>query len=174
MRLLQVIHHFDLRTFDWCLRRKHRQMLVEASRWVSKSADGYLYALFALTALLFQQWALFSALFIGFFIERVVYFFAKNQLKRNRPQQAIPGYISVIQPSDRFSFPSGHTSAAFLMLAIVDAFFPTAGLVLLFWAMSVGVSRVLLGVHFPTDTVAGAVMGYSIGHLAIYFLNIAA
>lgn len=167
MKLLNAIHSLDLWTFDWCLKRKHREGIVTMSRWVSRSADGYLYLLAGIIFILAQQWAITKALATGFVIERISYFILKNKLKRNRPQQAIPGFQSVIQPADQFSFPSGHTSAAFLMMGIISAFFPVLLWALLVWAVWVGVSRVMLGVHFPTDIVAGALLGFGISQLSL-------
>ena len=106
-----------------------------------------------------EIWPLVQLLAIGFAIERLVYFVCKKSFKRNRPPEAIPGYNSVIEPSDKFSFPSGHTSAAFLVTCAVVSVYPSAAFLLYPWAICVGVARVMLGVHFPTDTVAGALMG---------------
>ena len=167
MKLFNVLHSLDLWTFDWCLKRKHRQFFVKLSHWISRSADGYLYIIAALLFALFNQWEIVKVLFTGFSVERILYFILKNKLRRNRPQQAIPGYQSVIQPSDQFSFPSGHTSAAFLVMGIISAFYPVLGIPLLIWAIWVGISRVMLGVHFPTDSVAGAILGYTISQCCL-------
>jgi undecaprenyl-diphosphatase len=107
-------------------------------------------------------------------LERPLYFILKNGLKRSRPAQIIPGFNSIIIPSDHFSFPSGHTSGAFIFataitLSLADAS-STFGInaetllisTLYSWAVMVGVSRVMLGVHFPGDTLAGATLGTSI------------
>lgn len=170
LRLLQAIHVFDVRAFGWCLKLKHREMMIQVSRWISSSANGHLYFFAGFLSLVLQHWQLAAVIATGFFTERSLYFILKNKLKRNRPQQAIPGYQSVIQPSDQFSFPSGHTSAAFLFTGIFGAFYPVLGLSLLPWAIAVGLSRVFLGVHFPTDTVAGAIMGYTIAQLSLSFV----
>lgn len=162
MRLLEHIHSFDLLTFNWFLRRKHRHILVELSRWVSRSADGYLYLFAAVLVCLFGRWDILQLLAVAFGLERIAYFVLKNRLRRNRPPQAIPGYQSVIQPADQFSFPSGHTSAAFLVATIAISYSSLFLPLLFVWAPLVGFSRVMLGVHFPTDTVAGAVLGCSI------------
>lgn len=168
MKLLRTIHSVDLQTFDWCLQRKHRLLFITLSRWVSRTADGHLYGIAAVFFGLIGLWNIVNILFIGFLIERSLYFFLKNKLKRNRPQQAIPGFQSVIQPSDQFSFPSGHTSAAFLTLGITSAFYPSLSIPLLAWATWVGISRVMLGVHFPTDIVAGALLGYGISLFCLH------
>ena len=167
MKLLQVIHLFDLRTFDWCLRRKHRDALITIARVISHTADGYLYLALAAVLAIIGQLELLTVLFVGFTIERIAYFFLKNRLKRNRPPQAIPGFKSVIEPSDQFSFPSGHTSAAFLFAVTISTAAPSLAPLLFIWAVMVGFARVILGVHFPTDTVAGALLGSSIAWFAL-------
>ncbi len=172
MRLLHIIHLLDLRTFDWCLRRRHRQLFVDCSRWISRSADGHFYILSFIVATATQQWLLSGIIAAGFSLERPLYFALKNQLRRHRPQQIIAGYRSVVEPADQFSFPSGHTSAAFLFAGIVSAFFPAASPLILCWAIAVGLSRIILGVHFPTDTVAGAFMGYAISQLCLHIAGL--
>jgi undecaprenyl-diphosphatase len=170
MKLLSAIDFFDHQMFYWCLQRKHREAMITAGRWISRSADGHLYAVALLLAIALTQWRLVQVLLMGFIIERVVYFILKNCLKRRRPQQAIPSFTSVVQPSDQFSFPSGHTSAAFFVLSVSAIFSPVLFNLLCLWAICVGASRVVLGVHFPTDVFAGAALGYGVGTCVIYFL----
>jgi undecaprenyl-diphosphatase len=101
---------------------------------------------------------LLYCLLLGFTLERPLYLVLKNVCRRDRPEATlkIPSFII---PSDRFSFPSGHTSAAFLVATLVSAFYPALAPLLFSWAIMVGMARVILGVHFPTDTLIGAVMG---------------
>ena len=172
VKLLEAIHWIDLCTFHWCLKRKHRDCLIDISWWISRTADGHLYAIVGIIAMAFGQWPLVQVLILGFVLERSSYFILKNKLKRNRPPQAIPGFQSVIQPSDQFSFPSGHTSAAFLMAGILGTVFPLMIIPLAIWAVWVGISRVMLGVHFPTDSVAGAALGFTISQLCLSLMEL--
>ena len=167
MRLLQNIHNLDVQTFGWCLRRKNREIVVWLSRGISYTANGPFYVLAGLLFMLAEHWPLVQLLGLGFLLERTLYFIFKNAFKRNRPPEAIPGYTSVIKPSDKFSFPSGHTSAAFLVAVAVSWAFPMMAWALFPWAIGVGVARVMLGVHFPTDTIAGALLGSSLCLLLI-------
>jgi len=100
---------------------------------------------------------------LAFAIERIAYYVLKKNLKRRRPPAAIPGFKSLITPSDEFSFPSGHTSGAFLFTTLCVLWFGTVALPLYIWASLVGFSRVLLGVHFPGDILAGATIGTGVG-----------
>jgi undecaprenyl-diphosphatase len=170
MKFLQTIHGIDLRTFHWCLQCKYRKPIIGLYRWVSSSADGHLYLLINLLCVMLEQWLAIKVFVLGFFIERSSYFVLKNRLKRNRPQQAIPGFSSVIQASDQFSFPSGHTSAAFLTTGVLAYFYPLFLIPVLIWAINVGISRIILGVHFPSDTIAGAVLGFGISQYSLYLL----
>ncbi len=159
MRLLEALHHYDLTTFDWCLRRKRLEAFTKIARSLSRTADGHLYILAMLCFVVLSESAWALALLAAFLIERPLYMTLKAHFRRNRPPQAIPGFKSVIQPSDQFSFPSGHTSAAFLFATFANTLLPGIGWLLYPWAIGVGMSRVVLGVHFPTDTMAGALLG---------------
>lgn len=162
MKILENIQSYDIHTFNWCLSLKNRNQMVCAAQWVSKTADGHLYIIIGLALLMQQKYDLLLLMATAFSLERCVYFVLKNSCRRKRPPQALPNYKSVIEPSDQFSFPSGHTSAAFLTATLISVLTSASPAALFCWSGSVGVSRVLLGVHFPTDTIAGAALGMSL------------
>ncbi len=140
---------------------------MQMARHVSHTGNGHLYPLVPLALLVagFEQPLQFLKLaLLAFGIERVIYLFAKNWFKRKRPANVLQNYNSVIIASDEFSFPSGHSSAAFLMVTLLVMFYGPVFGVLYIWSALVAVSRVILGVHFPTDILVGSVMGFTIAY----------
>lgn len=164
MKIIDGLQTTDVRLFFWV--QQFQPLLVRLCRHLSRTADGLLYAVIP-----FLYWAAVPAEGLAFVllvakafaIERPLYYCLKKTCKRRRPPAAIPGFSSVITASDEFSFPSGHTCGAFLFTTLLCLAFGFWFAPLFVWASMVGLSRVVLGVHFPTDTLVGAVMGIAIG-----------
>jgi|GEM_PF-6987735 len=122
MYILQQLANYDQRIFLWCASLCRSRNLPGYTRIISHSGDGYLQVLMPLLiiaivghdALPFLKLIVFS-----FAIERSLYWLLKNNLKRKRPEAALPTFKATISASDEFSFPSGHTSAAFLLAILV-------------------------------------------------------
>ena len=170
--LLIGIHNLDVTMFLWMMKRKHLALWAKLCRALSHTADGYGYPVLALCLWLWGgvQGALFAlTLALTFALERPLYLVLKRGLKRNRPAAALPDFKSFIIPSDQFSFPSGHTSGAFATATALLLFYPQVAPLAYAWASLVGLSRVTLGVHFPTDTLAGATMGTSLAAVASFW-----
>jgi undecaprenyl-diphosphatase len=130
--------------------------------WVSHTGNGYYYPVIPAVLLFVEPliaWTFFLAALFAFGIELPLYKLLKNRIKRDRPCEKLASIYQRISPSDRFSFPSGHTAAAFVVATLLGYFFPVIALPLFAWAFLVGFSRIYLGVHYPSDILAGIVIG---------------
>ncbi len=85
----------------------------------------------------------------------------KHLIKRDRPFVKYPGYIVNKVEEDGYSFPSNHTGGAFALATSLSLEYPKWYIIApsYLWASAVGFSRLQLGVHYPSDVVAGAVIG---------------
>ena len=175
MQILTALQQADLRLFSWLFRSGDRHLLIAPARALSHSGDGYLHAAIPLLLLLMGSNLLgdfVQVLLLALAMERPLYWVLKNSLKRRRPHDLLPGLRSLITASDQFSFPSGHSSGAFLLATAASVVYGAAAAGLFVWACAVALSRVLLGVHFPGDLIAGAVMGSTLALLAAQLLGI--
>lgn len=87
----------------------------------------------------------------------------KRAAGRRRPCALEPHCWSTLLPPDQFSFPSGHTITAFAVSLPVIQQYPDAAAGLYFLSASIAFSRILLGMHFLSDVVAGAILGAGLG-----------
>jgi membrane-associated phospholipid phosphatase len=96
----------------------------------------------------------------AFVLSTVVTTATKNIVKRNRPFVDYP-FIVKRDEGGSYSFPSGHTSAAFTTATSLCLLFPKWYVIVpsYLWASTVAYGRLYLGVHYPTDVLAGAVVG---------------
>ena len=90
----------------------------------------------------------------------------KRSLGRARPDVSIAGFEPLAANPDRFSFPSGHTAAAFAVAVAFAGEPGCLGPLALLLATGIGLSRVYLGAHYPLDVAAGGILGVFAGLVA--------
>jgi undecaprenyl-diphosphatase len=139
-----------------------------APKWIrlwalaaTRAGDGWLWGLIGIAILLFGKEgrlataAAGSAVLVG----AALFVSLKRVSGRKRPCEIEPHCWATLLPPDQFSFPSGHTITAFAVSVTLGLFYPLLLPFLLFCAVSIALSRVLLGMHFFSDVLAGAALG---------------
>lgn len=165
-------------TLDFITRRDHRLMLRvnnwHAPYWVqvwmigaTRGGDGWLWL--ALTAaILFcggpERWAAIAASGSAAGLGCFLFLLLKRATGRKRPCAISEHCWARLLPPDHFSFPSGHSITAFAVGVPLALFYPPLLPALLFCAVSVAASRVVLGMHFLSDVAAGSLIGAVLGY----------
>lgn len=97
----------------------------------------------------------------------VLYKWLKKRTSRPRPYQVRAAIRLGADPLDQFSFPSGHTLHAVGFSILITAYQPALAWLVGPFALLVAASRVVLGLHYPTDVLAGAALGAALASLAL-------
>ncbi len=152
----------DLRFLLFLVKIEEKISLSAFFKLLTKVGDGYLYGVIGIIEifLLGSEGIDYTiALLAAFAIELPIYKIVKNSFRRMRPFDKVENLNYLIQPPDKYSFPSGHTAAAFIIAAILSHQFSEFTSVLYIWAFLTGISRIYLRVHFPTDVLFGIILG---------------
>ena len=156
-------HRLMRRVHRWRPPRWFRFWMILATR----GGDGWLW--YALSALLLvfgnaARYRAVTAAWVACGAGALLFLLLKHSIGRKRPHALEPHCWATLLPPDQFSFPSGHTITAFAFTMAVGSFYPHLLGALLFCALSVATSRVVLGMHFLSDVVVGAIIGAGLGY----------
>ena len=91
----------------------------------------------------------------------------KARLVRERPCFTFESVRAATRALDRYSFPSGHTLHAVAFSSVAIHYFPHLAWVLVPFTVLIAASRVILGLHYPSDVCAGALLGLGLARIAI-------
>jgi undecaprenyl-diphosphatase len=161
-------------------------LMVRLNRWrpprwirvwmlaASRAGDGWLWWCCGLAVLASNDVARYEAIraaALAVLVGTLIFKVLKRAVGRKRPCAIQPHCWATLLPPDQFSFPSGHSITAFAVAISLGAFYPPALPVLMFCASSVAVSRVVLGMHFLSDVIAGSALGAALGYAAAVMLR---
>lgn len=171
-RIGLYIHHFHRLDSALCVRvnRTSRNRSVRVLfRVISRLGDGVFWYTIMLGILLTQGESgvmqclhMASAGLAG----TLLYKWLKGKTLRPRPYEVHQDIWLTGRPLDRFSFPSGHTLHAVLFNMILMAYYPILACLVLPFTIMVAISRVVLGLHYPSDVLAGAAIGAMVAMLS--------
>ncbi len=139
-------------------------------RLISRLGDGVFWYTVMLGIVLTQGESSYSPVFhmaAAGLTGTMIYKWIKGKTLRPRPYEIHQDIWLTGRPLDRFSFPSGHTLHAVAFCAVGLFYYPELAGLLLPFTVLVGFSRVVLGLHYPSDVIAGACIGGLIASLFI-------
>lgn len=150
---------------EWCLRANALCGRIATRRFfslISRLGDGvFWYVLMAALALFGGNNGMLAALHLAAIglVSLVLYKALKRWTRRPRPCASDLRIRAWVAPLDEFSFPSGHTLHAVTFTIVSLSYFPVLAWLLIPFAASVAVSRVVLGLHYPSDVLAATGIG---------------
>lgn len=168
-----LINYFDNHEIKLCLRvnrLSHARGVRPVFTAISKAGDGGCWIFLAVVCLLSgrEEAPLFVARALAAAVAGIaLYRLLKNRLVRERPYVTNAGIICGTAPLDRYSFPSGHTLHAVSFAILFTAFDAWLAFIVVPLALLIAVSRVVLGLHYPSDVIAGAVIGSALAAIAL-------
>jgi undecaprenyl-diphosphatase len=174
-RLALAFERFDRAELRFCRylnRSSDSRTIRQLFRVVSWLGDGWVwYALLAALPLIYGAEGGLAAIHMGLTaaVGVLAYKLVKTRAVRERPYITHSAIHCVSVPLDRYSFPSGHTLHAVSFTLLLASYFPEAAGAFAAFAFLIALSRVVLGLHYPTDVAAGAVLG---GGLAMASLTL--
>ena len=170
--MLDIISSGDRRV----MRRVNRW---KPPRWIriwmilaTRAGDGWLWYVLGTLVLVFggpSRFAAATAAGASCGLGAVLFLALKRLTGRKRPCAVAPHCWATLLPPDQFSFPSGHSICAFAFAVSIGLFEPSLMYGLLFCALSVAISRIMLGLHFLSDVIVGSLIGAGLGY-ACYVL----
>lgn len=166
-RSLSAEAAFCVRVNQWCLRPGIRLFFAI----VSRLGDGAVwYALMALLVLVdgMHGVAVSAQIAATGVVGLTLYRVLKRWTRRSRPFAAHGRIQAWVAPLDEFSFPSGHTLHAVAFTVVAVSYYPVLAWVLVPLATSIAISRVVLGLHYPSDVLAATAIGAALGALSLW------
>lgn len=166
-----MITTIDFAILDFIQEYLRSDIADSVMRFITSLGDhGILYIAIALVMLCIEKTRktgteLAVTLIVGFILCNLV---LKNAVARLRPY-TVTDFQIIISPLSDFSFPSGHTFFAFAFAAVLFRHSRKWGVAAYILAALIGFSRLYLYVHYPTDVIAGAILGVAIGIGAMKF-----
>jgi undecaprenyl-diphosphatase len=139
-------------------------------RLASRLGDGVFWYALMLTLVAWYGWEAVPTVLhmtIAGLLGTLIYKWLKGVTERPRPYQACPSICCLTAPLDRFSFPSGHTLHAVVFSLVATAHYPALGWLVWPFTVLVALSRLVLGLHYVSDVLVGALLGAAVAGITL-------
>lgn len=153
----------DIRVYQLFNLKLHNDRLFKLFTWITQLGSSASMAFFVLLAFLLQkqlmvpigQYMVLTALLSQLIVHTI-----KRLVNRPRPYIVLKDYFIKSPLKCVYSFPSGHTACAYAIGLVFATFFPAFKALILSISLLVALSRIILGVHYPTDVLIGGTISY--------------
>jgi len=163
--LFERLDSLELSSCLFCNRLTRWRAIKSSFALISRLGDGvFWYCLMLVMAVLDYPRGTLVALHMAAvgFVGLLIYKLMKGRMVRQRPSITWSQIRRGTAPLDLYSFPSGHTLHAIAFTTIAIDFYPALGWLLIPFTMLVALSRVVLGLHYPSDVLVGAIIGFGL------------
>jgi len=167
---LAHIQALDLSLCRLLNRANRRELVGHGFALISRLGDGvFWYVLMLLLPLLYGYVGLMASLHMALTAVAclILYKGLKARTSRPRPFMVSASIIRRVPPLDEYSFPSGHTLHAVAFSLVLLSHFPQWFWIVVPFTVLVAVSRPVLGLHYPSDVLAGALIGSLVASASI-------
>lgn len=174
MRLLQNCYEFEQRLFKKVNRHFDKKAINLLFRVITRIGGATFTIGVVVLLMIFshnpvRQIAIYSAISLA--ISHLPVQVLKKLYPRKRPYITLEDTRFHSNPLKDHSFPSGHTTAVFSIIIPFVIFIPALSYILIPIGVLVGISRMYLGLHYPSDVMAGAILGSFSGFLTYYLFH---
>lgn len=175
MTAMRLWRNVEMYSGEWrlclaCNRLVNRARIAAFFGLISRLGDGvFWYALMISIAALGGDAGRHCALRMAItgLVAAAMYRYLKRWTRRPRPFRSHSQIITPVAPLDEFSFPSGHTLHAVSFTIVALAYFPILAPLLIPFMLLVAMSRVVLGLHYPSDVVAASLIGVGLATVSL-------
>ncbi|MCQ6280460.1 phosphatase PAP2 family protein [Bacillus sp. EB600] len=173
MRVLQAFYEFECHLFQNVNQHFDKKYLNFFFRTITHLGGASFTIGIMLILLIFssketRMTALASALALA--SSHLPVHFVKKLFPRKRPYITLEETKFPANPLQDHSFPSGHTTAFFSVIIPFVLLIPNLAIVLIPLGICVAISRIYLGLHYPSDVIAGGILGSLVGFLCFYLV----
>ncbi len=170
---MSLLNRFNQTEIQLCLAFNRMNQQPRISQFfgiISRLGDGLFWYLIMLALPLIhgqEAWLASIHMMVVGLVSLPIYKLLKTTTVRHRPFRHTPKIHQNVPPLDQFSFPSGHTMHAVGFSIALLVHYPIWALLVLPFTLLVALSRLVLGLHYPSDVVAGALIGALIASLSL-------
>ena len=166
--------YFDMKLCGFFNRACHYNVIKQIFSVVSRLGNGiFWYVLMLLLPIFYGTGAVLvvAQMIIAGLSGTLVYLYLKKRTERLRPYVVNESIKLGTPPLDQYSFPSGHTLHAIGFSIIVCYYYPEFIVFLIPVSILVATSRMILGLHYPSDVLVGAGIGFTSAIMVLSIFN---